>query len=335
MKATGYLPAYTHAQHVVDCLSKHVDGVDYVQCRLCDFVSARLAQHVEIEHGLSKGEYIAHFNCALMPSKVRDKYSACNKHNGDWISRRRAAGADLTEYRIKMGVAVSDSIMSNPVERKRRSELCKNILMPIAQSDIGRERSREVAIRTSARPEVQAARTENLRRWRAEHFEDFYEKCLSKMHACWHSKPERLLFELLRGLDGFTFKHNQVVKSDDFENVSKRKQCDIADKAKRLYIEFDGILHFEPRRGQESFIQGQRSDVLFDAHIVKHRWTLIRIGYDQFKYRKHDGGYFLKPCLEALFKLITDPVPGVHYLGSAYGDRNALKSGSEVPQDAV
>lgn len=335
MKPAGYLPAYTHAQHIVDCLSKYVEGVDYVQCRLCDFISSRLAQHVEIEHGMTKDEYIARFSCALMPSKVRDKYSACNKHNGNWISRRKATGDDLAEYRTKMGAAVSDSIMSDPVERKRRSELSSRILTPIARSDAGRERSRIAAIRTSAHPEIQAARAANLRRWRAEHFEDFYEKCLSKMHACWHSKPERLLFELLHGLDGFTFKHNQVVKSDDFENVSKRKQCDIADKAKRLYIEFDGILHFEPRRGQKCFVRGQRSDALFDAHIVKHGWTLIRIGYDQFKYSKHDGGYFMKPCLEALFKLITDPIPGVHFLGSVYGDRNVLKSRSEALQDAV
>lgn len=306
-----------------------------MQCRLCDFVASRLVQHIENEHGLTKAEYVARFTCAVMPSKVRDKYSACNKHNGGWISRRIAAGDDLTEYRAKMGTAVSNTIMSDPAERKRRSELCKSILTPIAQSDIGRERSRATAIKTSAKPEVQATRAANLTRWRANHFDDFYEKCLSKMHACWHSKPERLLFELLHGLDGFTFKHNQVVKSVDFENVSKRKQCDIADKEKRLYIEFDGILHFEPRRGQECFAQVQRGDVLFDAHIIKHGWTLIRIGYDQFKYRKHDGGYFMKPCLEALFQLITEHVPGVHCLGEAYGDRNALKSGSEVLSNAV
>jgi hypothetical protein len=43
----------------------------------------------------------------------------------------------------------------------------------------------------------------------------------------------------------------------------------------------------------------------------------------------------MKPCLEALFKLITDPIPGVHFLGSVYGDRNVLKSRSEALQDAV
>lgn len=241
------------------------------------------------------------------------RYSSQNKVNCSWIARRKAMGDDLSDYRRKMGKAVSDAIMSNPGERARRAlQMAANNRTPEAK-----ELARNTAKKTSTRPEIQAVRAANLQRWRDENFDVFYEKCIMKMHSTWHSKPELALFELLRHVDGYQFKHNQIVKSETFTCVSKRKQVDVADAGLRVYVEFDGIVHFDARiKGSEKLTEIQQNDRLLDEHIERHAWTLIRISYDQFTYK--DGGRFSERCLRRLFELLKDPKPGVFRLGDAY-----------------
>src|SRR5690606_34369140 len=99
----------------------------------------------------------------------------------------------------------------------------------------------------------------------------------------------------------FNFKRHQIIKSEKFISASKRKDIDIADKDNRIYIEYDGGLHFK-ETSIHSLCETQQKDILLDNHIIKHKWTLIRISHDQFSYNKCNYG-FSKECLELLFNI--------------------------------
>lgn len=295
-------------------------GDECVVCLVCGEKKRTLKQHIAIKHSLTKESYAEMFPGSTLTSVItQNAFNARGKKNGDWIIRRKERGDDLTDYRKKMGEAVSAAILSDPSERNRRSlQLGKN-----NRTQNAREKSSVTAKKTSTRPEIIAQRSKNLARWRAEHFDDFYEKCIKKMHNCWKSKPELLLLSILQRVEGYEFKRNQVVKSETFTNKSKRKQCDIADKRARVYVEFDGIHHFENKfkeRNEQQFSSGQRMDALFDEHVERHGWTLVRISYDHFSYK--DGGMFTSESLQKLFEILKTPTPGVHKIGSAYEKRN-------------
>ena len=279
-----------------------------------------LGKHLSSKHNLDNKEYEKKYPGApVKATATKERYSTQNKYNGNWIERAKADGDDLSEYKEKMGKAVSAAIMSNPEERLRRArQMATNNQTPAA-----RQCSRETAIKTSARLEIQKARAKRLAKWRDENFEEFYEKCLKAAHSVWHSKPELVLFQLLSNIDGdYCFQHNQVIKSNEFPNRSKRKQVDVADKSLRVYVEFDGIIHFEDRiKGEKTFVKIQQMDRLLDDHINKHGWTLIRISYDQFIYEKQtDGspGRFKDECIKRLLGCLRDPRPGVHRIGDAF-----------------
>ena len=303
-----------HAAICSNAFAEHEEGISWVACKLCKFKAKSLGKHLSSIHNISKAAYIEKFpNASIKCSDTLKNYSRQNATNGQWITRSKLLGADLSDYREKMSKSVSSSVMSNPKERARRSEQMAANNKTLA----ARELSRNTAKKTSARPEILQARAKRLASWRENNFEEFYEKCIKTMHATWHSKPELALFELLKNYSGYNFKLNQVVKSDNFETKSKRKQIDIADKDARFYVEFDGIIHFESRvKGIEILNQTKKRDKTLDAHINDNQWTLVRISYDQFSYK--DGGKFSEDCLKRLFDLLCKPTPGVHYIGASY-----------------
>ena len=313
IKKVGYTAEYTHEQHIADCWPGGVEGVDYVECRLCKFVALKITQHVRTKHGLTKEEYeklYGSVRCAV----TANNYSAVNAKNGDWIRRKKESGEDLTEYTKKMGVAVSHSIMSNPEERRRRARLMGSL----NKTPKARERSSTVAKLTSSRPEILERRTTALRNWRNENWEDFYEKCVKRFSfsEIRMSNPEVCLRSILENIQGYNFVWSQVIKSDTFENKSKRKQVDFGDKTLRVYVEFDGIHHFKCFKIREDFERTQRNDVALDDHIEKHGWTLIRISYDQ--YDPKSKFLFKESCLKMLYEILQNPTPGVHRIGLAY-----------------
>lgn len=262
---------------------------------------------------MSKKEYITTYPDAELTSLTTQLAFKKRGQNFAWLKRAKERGDDLTAYKAKMSVAVSTAVMANPNERKRRAEA----MASRNSSPGGRELSRITAKKTSARPEILAIRTARLTAWRNTHFDEFYEKCTLAAHSKWHSKPELMLFELLLTASPYEFKHNQIVKSSVFTNKSHRKQVDIADKTARIYVEFDGIIHFEPRiKGEKVFNDVRNMDRLLDEHIVQHGWTLIRISYDQFSYK--EGGKFSDRVIYNLFKILKNPSPGVFKLGNSY-----------------
>lgn len=296
-----------------DVKNKPIEGIDFVHCKLCNFKAKTLTKHITQTHKISKKDYESQFlnaqiSCRSSISSFKDR-----GQNFAWLKRAKERGDDLTAYKRKLSKAVSLAIMSNSEERSRRSrQMSEN-----NRTQDARQRSRITAKKTSSRPDVLLARTRNLERWRNENFEEFYDKCIRAAQSTWQSKPEKKLFEFLLTVQGYDFKHNQVIKSEKFTNSSKRKQIDIADKIKRVYVEFDGIMHFSSAiKGEEAHNKTVNLDKLLNDHIVQHGWTLIRVSYDQFSYK--NGGVFSDRCIEQLLSLLKDPKPGVHCIGDSY-----------------
>lgn len=102
----------------------------------------------------------------------------------------------------------------------------------------------------------------------------------------------------------------------------------IGDKSRRVYIEFDGRLHFIETTLQKLDIIPTK-DKLLDDHITRHGWVLIRVGSDQFSYRKSDYG-FKQECIDQVFGILDNPTPGVHYIGAVYDEHYFSKTGRQT-----
>lgn len=258
-------------------------------------------------HGIALSEYDGPVLC----DSSKKKYEAIAQDNGNWIEKAKARGDDLTEYKQKMCAAVSESIMSNPDDRKRRAK----VMSDVNRSDKMRKKASETAIKTSARKDIQEQRATNLQKWRDENPDEFYDNCISKMLNVYSSKPEKLLYDSVKNYSKYNLRRHRKVRSDKFKSY-KQRDVDIGDVDNRLYIEYDGPLHFK-QTSMNQLDDVQEKDRLLDEHVIKHGWTLIRVGYDQFSYRKSDYG-FKKECLERVFEILDNPTPGVHSIGDVY-----------------
>ena len=302
-------------KHIEKCSRKFLDhliGVDWVQCFECSFRSKSLTSHIKNYHHLTVKDYLQKHPSSILNCKSsNEKKSKANKENGAWIKRAKDQGKNIDKSLKKMSLSVSQSVMKNLDERVKRSKR----LSDLNRRQDFRERSSISAKITSARREIQLKRALALHKWRQENPDVFYEKCIQKIN--FSSKPERILFNFLLEVPGFSFRKNQFVKSNFFSSKSKRKQIDIADKSKRIYIEFDGIFHFKKIFTQERFDSAKRSDLELDNHIQNHNWTLIRVSYENFSYKVND---FSNECKRQILEILTTLPPGVHRIGSFYKD---------------
>lgn len=295
-----------------------VDGVDFVQCKLCNFHAAGLGKHIVSVHNVSIVEYESKYGKCISKNSS-ERRSAVNIENGAWIARAQSEGKDLSEYFKKNGEAASKSILNNPKEIKRRSETMKKVIDKLVLDPKYIKKLSDRAKITSARPEIQKKRSEVLKKWREEHPEEF-EKAYRKMITTYQTKPEKVLFEFIKKIKGYEFKKNQFINSINISNKSGNKQVDIADKKKRIYVEYDGPLHFLPKFGQEKLDLVQKKDNELDNHILNHNWILIRISYDQFISKQNIKNCKFKfSALKQLVKIIKQNNPGVYRIGKLYG----------------
>ena len=321
-KRGGYKKPYvSHEEHVRNCWPEGVSGEDYVECKLCKFAGMKITQHVKNIHGMSKDEYIAKHGHVIAFASLKN-YS--KSENWNWIEREKAKGNDLVKYREKMSKSVSEAIMTDPEERKRRAEL----LGELNKREDFRKRSSDAAKVTSARPEIIETRTKKLLEWQAQNPEVFFEKCIVPF-VTWtkrgpkFSKPELLLCEILKEFSEFSFNYGQVIKSDKFlsTNKSGRKQVDFGDTKVGVYIEFDGKHHFMPLfQTVEEFERTQTKDKILDQIIVERNLMLIRISFDQF----HQKRGFSENCIRKLTELLANVKCGVYRLGTSYGENNLM-----------
>jgi very-short-patch-repair endonuclease len=285
---------YTNEQHTVDCWPNGCAGIDYIECRLCKFAGTRITLHVKNIHGLSVEAYESNYG----PTKcqaTRDKYVANGKINGDWITRKKEAGEDLTAYKEKMGRAVSTAIMNNPDERKRRSEL----LGELNKRDDARKRSSVAAKKTSARPEIIKARAERL------------------INSYKPSRPEKAMKNFLSGRG---FRRNVLI-SGDFSTLTKRRQIDFLNEDRKIAIEFDGMHHFKPAWKRMPMDIIHRNDVELDCWLVSNDHALIRVGASQYHKNIED---LHEPCKQILDLLLSNHSikKGLYLIGNDYQNHN-------------
>lgn len=299
-------------------------GKDYVICKLCNFYSKSLGVHVTKVHKISHKEYRKNYG-TLICTVASENYKESIKERENWLVKAKEEGKDLTEYYSKISKGVKQAIMSDPIERKRRSDLMTK-LNNKQQSDPNFQKIvSETAKNTSARKDIQEQRAERLKNWRDKNPDKFYNKCVKKMITAFQSKPEKHLYKYASSLEGFDFKKNQFVHSELISNKSSKKQLDMGDKKKRIYIEFDGVLHFLPKHGIDRLKEAKQKDYEIDSHILKHNWTLIRVSYDQFIDKtkivnkiKQDASYFKPECLDKIQEILKNNNPGIYKIGEAY-----------------
>lgn len=186
--------------------------------------------------------------------------------------------------------------MSDLDERHRRSEqMATNNRTPEA-----REKSRLTAIKTSARPEIIAARTKRL--------QSSYKP----------SKPERVIFELLQPLG---FRWNCLISDPFFSKKTHRRQVDFINHTTKTMIEFDGGHHFRISWKRMPLEEIQKNDHELDIWAQEHGYMLIRIGHTQFKTRDEN-----LLCWSEVANKLKNFTPGVFCFGSEYGERNVLRT---------
>lgn len=308
------------------CQNKYKDlqeNKDFVICQICGYHAKSLGYHLNKNHQIKPKEYKKKFPAFLIitPEAVSN-YSHASISSGSWLQKAIAEGDDLSEYRKKMSESVSSSILNNAEEIARRSKL----MGEINKTDIMRQRASETAKKTSSRVDILERRSKQLEKWRNESPEEFHEKCITKLVNAFQSKPEGVLFDFVCGLKNFSFKRNQFINSKFINNKSHNKQIDIVDKEKRIYIEYDGPIHFENYFGNLEKIQ--KRDKELEQHINYHGWTLIRISYDRFIYKtksvdknKIDSSYFKQECLDQIVEILNSKKPGIYKIGEVYGER--------------
>lgn len=250
---------------------------------------------------------------------TKSNYKSCNIINGNWIIRAKESGDDLLEYRQKMGKAVSAAIMSNPIERARRSELAKETITAWAKSDIGRKVASETAKITSARPEILEARMKKLEEWRNKDPDLFFEKCISKLIQKRTTKPEKAVVKWLKlEFPTFDFKGNQRLRSKEYFHFTKTqiRQIDVMSKSHNIIVEFDGHIHFHNIEKWNQLPLVQAKDIELNVGATALGFTVIRIATSQFCYKTND---LIEKCKDKVRHILTtDRQQIVYFIGDEY-----------------
>lgn len=271
-------------QHIPICK----ENITYIVCQICHTTHKMISKHLK-HHNISTKEYKNLYpNACLVCEETHNVYTIA----GDWITRKKEAGEDLSEYCAKMGKAVSDSIMSNPKERERRSaQLTKN-----NKTQEARDLARKTAIKTSSREDILVQRTERLH------------------HARQPSKAENVLKEILLPIG---FLHSQVVKDKNVFTTTKtgRRVLDFIHLDKHIIVEFDGGQHFTASFQNQSMELTKLSDDILNNWAINNGYCMIRISYEYFSDRHKT---FDQQLLNELFEIINNPQNKLYKLGKAY-----------------
>lgn len=292
---------------------------DYIPCKICNESFKHLTNHLKRKHSLSTEEYLEKYpNSKLASESFYRMALERGRKNGDWINRAKENGKDLTEYYKKVGESVSESILSNPKERLRRSNLMKDMWENPDKAKIFKENQSKTAKITSARPEIQKVRAERLKRWRDKNPEEFYEKCTRAMHNTWSSKPEKKLRAFAQSLNP-NFKGNQQIKSVNhfFVNKTNSRQVDILDKDKKIILELDGPHHFKPIFGEEVLKRNQEKDLELDKYCLDKGFILIRISHTEYIYKPSIDN-FKQSTLSKIQEILENNKPGIYKIGKEY-----------------
>ncbi len=288
-----------------------------LKCSLCDYFGKVISAHVVTKHSISVLDYMNNYGPVVCDETV-NRYSNQNKFNGDWIKRKYEEGYDLTEYFKNSGISQSKSIMSNPKERKRRSDLRSKTNRTKHMRDV----ASTAAKKTSQRKDIQENRAKVLKNWRDNNPNEFKEKCwmplvLCKKKCVNKSKTETVLFDLL---DDGTFVKNYVIFDENifYMNRSGTKEVDLFSKHNNVIIEFDGPIHFKPIFGEDRLIQSKKVDRALEEYCIRFGIILIRIDYTKYKWRRGENSHFSDGVVETIKEIIKTQVVGNYFIGENY-----------------
>jgi hypothetical protein len=295
-----------------------VEGKDFLKCSFCALKFKELTTHYKKEHFL---EIIPNEKLSIS----FEQRSKAQKGRENWITKYKKTDLLLYEEKVsKMKDAVSKTILNNPNEKKRRSDLLKDLW----KNELFREKaikaSSETASLTSKRPDIIQKRTEQLKKWRDQNPEKFFSNCVVKMtlKSTFKSKGEKILFSFLKNqYPQIDFKQNQFEKNDNFTTKTKWRQIDIKSNSLNLIIEFDGEIHF--RHFNKNLLQKiQNKDKEFNFYL-KEKYLIIRMSYDILNFKKTDIKKLYK---EELCCLIEDQIlekkSGLIQIGKKYAKNN-------------
>lgn len=312
--------------HIKKCkikISNKIENIDFVQCKICNFHGKKISGHLNKVHNVEIKDYIKKYNSPVISQNSKELYSKANILNnadGNWIVKAKNSGIDLTEHHAAVGRKISQIILNSDEQKLVRS---KNMIKQNAKQ-IGdpayHKMLSEVAQRTSARQDVQDARSLQLKNWRDNNPEDFHRQCVTPLTTTFHSNPEKKMLEIMKSFIDFNFKLNKFVKDEEiFSSQTHTKQIDMADVDKHIYIEYDGQLHFKPFKGQETFDNIKKRDEQLDRFIIKNNYTLIRVGYDQYVDKHKFEKSFIKPeCILKIKEILDNGIPGIYKIGTVY-----------------
>lgn len=237
----------------------------------------------------------------------------------------------LKEIRENAAKKISETIMSNPKERKRRSDM----LAELNKTQEFRDRASETAKKTSARPEILKSRTAVLRKWtrenpekfkeiytkmniaarkwREQNPEEFYERCVKPMLNSWKSEPEKILFCFCKNISN-NFSNTLFLKHKTFTTKTKKRQIDIFDPYNNIIIEFDGPLHFKNIFGEQ--VLGEKIKRDKELNCLKDEYCIIRVSYEYFNRTRK---IFDKKILKDIEQIILNKKVGLYKFGELYG----------------
>lgn len=261
-----------------------MESKEYVTCALCGYKGKNIKGHVKREHGLTKSEYQSSYGPTLSES-ARQNYSRLGHRNKSKLKRwSEMTPAEQEAFRLK----VSKGAKRNKADIIRRRQQMK----AWNKSPKGRKVASETAKRTSARPEILEARSKNLRRWRVENREEFFNKCVKPLTSTFKSHGEESIAEFLRG-ENLHFKWGSQIKSDLFvANKSRRKQVDFIDRENKIIIEFDGPHHFmseesASKKGMSHQVRRvKENDKALEKFSEVSGYLLIRVGWSCYNGHK-------------------------------------------------
>lgn len=296
-------------------LARHTDGTDYVGCKICGKLGYSLKSHVVKEHALDKLTYERVYG-PLVCDESRRRYSETS--NYDWINRAKAAGDDISAWKEKLSLAISNGIMSSPAAIQARRENLSNL----NKTDDYRKRSSDTAKKTSARQDIQQRRACTLKKWREENPEVFYSACVARMITSYQSVPEKKLFELVSELYPNQFKRGQQIRRiGKFTSVkSGTRQIDILDTRNKIVIEFDGPRHFVNLTKKDTLEHIRIKDQELNKVLVDEGFTVIRVSCDTFTYKS--GGKFDESCVKLICEAIEKKYRKLILIGEKYLECN-------------
>ncbi len=304
-----------------------IEHVDYILCKICGHKGATLYIHVK-KHNLSIEEYekkygFGYCKNTLISISLRNSIIQGKSNYRNRLKKEKRF-EELKEFNKKISNSVSLAILSNEDERNRRSKL----LGSLNKTEKFRKKASETAIKTSQRKDIQTQRSIRLKQWREKNPEKFYEIIKAAHQFC--SEPEGKLFDVVKNIKNYIFKKNQQINRPNVFRLNKSgiKQVDILDIKNKIIIEYDGEIHFKNIVKWNQLEKVQLKDK--ELNSLSDEFCIIRVGYDQFSYRKIDYG-FKRDCLECLEFLIKQNNKGIYCLGFAYGKNNFLQTNWKTP----